>query len=89
MGTWAWGNQVLWGYQPARDDAILWSTFRRCLDQGLTFFDTADSYGTGQLNGRSQSLLGRFAMAAPAMERAPLCRAPKPAPFPWPLPRHG
>ncbi len=89
VGTWAWGNQFLWGYQPDRDDAILWTTFRRCLDQGLTFFDTADSYGTGQLNGRSEALLGRFAMAAPAMERERLCIATKLAPFPWRLGRNG
>jgi pyridoxine 4-dehydrogenase len=69
VGTWAWGNQFLWGYQPERDDPALAATFRRCLEQGLTFFDTADSYGTGRLNGRSEALLGRFAMASPASER--------------------
>lgn len=28
--------------------------------RGVNWFDTADSYGTGQLEGRSEQLLGRF-----------------------------
>jgi pyridoxine 4-dehydrogenase len=31
VGTWAWGNQFLWGYEPERDDEALAATFRRCL----------------------------------------------------------
>ena len=89
VGTWAWGNQFLWGYEPERDDEALAATFRRCLEQGLHFFDTADSYGTGRLNGRSEALLGRFAMAAPAEQRAQICIATKLAPFPWRLGRQG
>ena len=89
VGTWAWGNQFLWGYDPARDDETLAATFRRCLERGLLFFDTADSYGTGRLNGRSEELLGRFAMAASAEERSQLCIATKLAPFPWRLGRRG
>jgi pyridoxine 4-dehydrogenase len=89
VGTWAWGNQFLWGYNPERDDDTLAATFRRCLDQRLHFFDTADSYGTGRLNGRSETLLGRFALAASAAERDQLCIATKLAPFPWRLGRQG
>lgn len=82
VGTWAWGNQVLWGYDPARDDEILAATFQRCLELDLRFFDTADSYGTGRLSGRSEALLGRFAMQATAEQRQRLCIATKLAPFP-------
>ena len=89
VGTWAWGNQFLWGYQPDRDDAVLAATFARCLERGLHFFDTADSYGTGRLNGRSESLLGRFAMQASPEQRQQLCIATKLAPFPWRLGRGG
>jgi len=89
VGTWAWGNQFLWGYDPARDDAELEACFRRCIDLGFRFFDTADSYGTGRLNGRSESLLGRFALALPEAERRQLCIATKLAPFPWRLGRRG
>jgi pyridoxine 4-dehydrogenase len=89
VGTWAWGNQFLWGYDPQRDDAPLAATFRRCLERGLCFFDTADSYGTGRLNGRSETLLGRFAMEASAEQRQQICIATKLAPFPWRLGRQG
>lgn len=30
------------------------------VSRGINLFDTADSYGTGRLNGRSEQLLGRF-----------------------------
>ena len=89
VGTWAWGNQFLWGYQPNRDDPVLERTFQRCLERGLHFFDTADSYGTGRLNGRSEALLGRFAQQANAEQRQQLCIATKLAPFPWRLGRQG
>ena len=89
VGTWAWGNQFLWGYAPQRDDPQLGATFARCLQLGLRFFDTADSYGTGRLNGRSEQLLGQFAAAANPSERQGLTIATKLAPFPWRLGRQG
>jgi pyridoxine 4-dehydrogenase len=89
VGTWAWGNQFLWGYEPSRDDDALEATFRRCLEHGLRFFDTADSYGTGRFNGRSETLLGRFAQQVSSAERTDLCLATKLAPFPWRLGRRG
>jgi pyridoxine 4-dehydrogenase len=88
VGTWAWGNTFLWGYDPAQD-ADLEAAFRRAVELGLTFFDTADSYGTGRFNGRSEALLGRFAAALPADRRGALTVATKLAPFPWRLGRHG
>ena len=89
FGTWAWGNQLIWGYDPQRDDAVLDATFRQAVASGLNLVDTADSYGTGQLNGRSELLLGRFTAALPAESRAGLCIASKLAPFPWRLGRRG
>ncbi|MFN6133489.1 MAG: aldo/keto reductase [Synechococcaceae cyanobacterium] len=88
VGTWAWGNRLLWGYEPSQD-AQLEETFGRCLERGLTFFDTADSYGTGRLNGRSEALLGRFCAALPPERRAELTVATKLAPYPWRLGRQG
>ena len=88
VGTWAWGNRFLWGYEPAQDGALE-SCFRRAVELGLTFFDTADSYGTGRLQGRSEELLGRFCAALPEEQRRRLCVATKLAPFPWRLGRHG
>ena len=89
FGTWAWGNQLLWGYEAERDDGRLEETFRQALSSGLDLIDTADSYGTGRLDGRSEQLLGQFAARLPAMRRAQLCIATKLAPFPWRLGRRG
>ena len=89
FGTWAWGNQLLWGYEAERDDGRLEETFRQALSSGLDLIDTADSYGTGRLDGRSEQLLGQFAARLPATRRDQLCIASKLAPFPWRLGRRG
>nr|XP_029145506.1 pyridoxal reductase, chloroplastic isoform X3 [Arachis hypogaea] len=59
FGTWAWGNQLLWGYQESMDNELQ-QVFNIALENGVNLFDTADSYGTGSLNGQSEKLLGRF-----------------------------
>ena len=59
-GTWAWGNRLLWDYSESMDTALQ-AVFNLCVENGVTLFDTGDSYGTGKLNGRSESLLGKFA----------------------------
>lgn len=89
FGTWSWGNQLLWGYDSERDDPELAQTLREAVDGGLTLVDTADSYGTGRLNGRSEMLLGRILDASDASVRARLTVATKLAPFPWRLGRRG
>jgi pyridoxine 4-dehydrogenase len=88
VGTWAWGNQFLWGYDSGQDQEIQ-ATFARAVSLGLHFFDTADSYGTGRWNGRSETLLGRFCAALPPERRDALTVASKLAPFPWRLGRRG
>lgn len=85
-GTWAWGNRLLWGYTPAMD-AQLQAVFDHCVSQGVTLFDTGDSYGTGRLNGRSETLLGQFAAAYAGENRDRLCIATKLAAYPWRLTR--
>ena len=89
FGTWAWGNEFVWGYDSKTDDGRLAPTFRQALSSGLNLIDTADSYGTGRLNGRSESLLGGFIDALPASRRSQLVVATKLAPFPWRLGRRG
>ena len=88
VGTWAWGNQFLWGYDPQQDSQIE-AAFQRAVALGLTFFDTADSYGTGRWNGRSEALLGAWCADLPANTRERLTVATKLAPFPWRLGRRG
>ncbi|CAN8063665.1 unnamed protein product [Agarophyton chilense] len=59
VGTWAWGNRLLYDYSPSQDDDIR-RAFITAVNNGVSLFDTADSYGTGKLNARAEVLLGRF-----------------------------
>jgi pyridoxine 4-dehydrogenase len=49
----------LWDYDPNQDEEIF-QAYCRVRDAGVTMFDTADSYGTFDLNGRAEVLLGQF-----------------------------
>lgn len=55
IGTWQWGDGIVWGYQRNADDALR-QAFDAALDSGLTLFDTAELYGFG----RSETLIGQF-----------------------------
>ena len=59
LGTWAWGNKFFWDYQSCNDNDLR-QTYKEALKRGFNLIDTADSYGTGKLNGRSEILLGSF-----------------------------
>ena len=56
LGTWSWGNKVFWDYQISNDEDLR-ETYKEALKRGFNLIDSADSYGTGKLNGRSSSLL--------------------------------
>jgi pyridoxine 4-dehydrogenase len=58
-GTWAWGNKLVWNYSAGQDEEI-YRAYRIVREAGVTLFDTADSYGTLELNGRAEVLLGDF-----------------------------
>lgn len=83
-GTWAWGNRLLWGYDE-KMDAQLQDVFNLCVSQGVTLFDTGDSYGTGRLKGRSEQLLGKFAQEYSGVNQEHICIATKLAAYPWRL----
>jgi len=85
-GTWAWGNRILWGYDESMDEQLQ-AVFNLCVQQGVTLFDTGDSYGTGRLNGRSEQLLGQFTQAYVGPNQAEICIATKLAAYPWRLTR--
>lgn len=85
-GTWAWGNRLLWGYDPAMDSELQ-QVFKACVAQGVTLFDSGDSYGTGRLNGRSETLLGQFASTYEGPNQDQICLATKLAAYPWRITR--
>ncbi|KAM5557760.1 hypothetical protein ABKV19_024887 [Rosa sericea] len=84
FGTWAWGNQLLWGYQESMDSELQ-QVFNLAVDNGINLFDTADSYGTGRLNGKSEKLLGKFIREFQGQKRKDIVIATKFAAYPWRL----
>ncbi|PON81208.1 Aldo/keto reductase [Trema orientale] len=86
FGTWAWGNQLLWGYQESMDTELQ-RTFNLAVENGINLFDTADSYGTGRLNGQSEKLLGKFIREFQGQKRVQddIVIATKFAAYPWRL----
>jgi pyridoxine 4-dehydrogenase len=83
-GTWAWGNRLLWGYDESMDGGLQ-EVFNLCVSNGVTLFDTGDSYGTGKLNGRSEKLLGKFSSEYQGYNKENICIATKLAAYPWRL----
>lgn len=82
-GTWAWGNRFLWGYDEKEDESLKMA-FNFVVSNGVTWFDTADSYGTGKLSGRSEELLGQFVSQIKSKEVAKKVNfITKLAPYPW------
>mmetsp|Transcript_21754 Transcript_21754/g.66950 ORF Transcript_21754/g.66950 Transcript_21754/m.66950 type:complete len:260 (+) Transcript_21754:136-915(+) len=65
VGTWQAGNRLLYDYSVERD-ADLKAAWARAAERGAKYFDTGDSYGTGELEGRAERLLGAFAATAPS-----------------------
>jgi pyridoxine 4-dehydrogenase len=83
-GTWAWGNRLLWGYDRSMDSQLQ-EVFNLCVSNGVTLFDTGDSYGTGKLNGQSEKLLGKFEREYQGENKEQICLATKLAAYPWRL----
>ncbi len=82
LGTWSWGNKVFWDYQISNDDDLR-ETYKEALKRGFNLIDSADSYGTGKLNGRSEELLGKFLLDTPTFQKKRVQIATKLAPYPW------
>lgn len=75
MGTWAWGDTLFWSYGRDYGEEDLRAAYDASLEAGVTFFDTAEVYGSG----RSEQLLGRFAAGNPDEHVV----ASKFFPYPW------
>ena len=82
LGTWSWGNQIFWDYQTSNDDDLR-ETYKEALKRGFNLIDSADSYGTGKLNGRSEELLGKFLLETSSFQKKRIQIATKLAPYPW------
>ena len=79
IGTWAWGEKLLWGYGKDYDFESLKQVFEYAGKAGINFFDTAEVYGYGN----SEKILGELMKEYPQM---PLVLASKFSPFyPWRL----
>ncbi len=79
IGTWAWGDQVFWGYGKGYGELDVKAAFEASIQAGVKLFDTAEIYG----NGKSEALLGNFLAE---IEEKPVI-ATKFMPFPWRLSR--
>ncbi len=64
-------------------------TLREAIKRGFSIIDTADSYGTGKFNGRSEKLLGNFLSDIPKSQKRKIQIATKLAPYPWRLGKKG
>jgi aryl-alcohol dehydrogenase-like predicted oxidoreductase len=75
IGTWAWGDKLFWGYGDRYGEAEVEAAFRAAVEAGVTFFDTAEVYGTGE----SERLVGKFSKEV----SVPVQIATKYGPLPW------
>lgn len=77
VGTWQWGDTGTWQYGQGYARSDVEEAYRVSREAGLTFFDTAEIYGSGL----SETILG--GMVRPERERVVV--ATKFAPLPWRL----
>jgi aryl-alcohol dehydrogenase-like predicted oxidoreductase len=78
LGTWQWGDRAMWSYGATHTDRDIHEAFRKSIEGGIDFFDTAELYGKG----RSEVLLGECLKEAAG---APAVVATKFAPLPYRL----
>ena len=82
LGTWQWGDRAMWSYGITHTDRDIHEAFRKSIEGGIDFFDTAELYGKG----RSEVLLGEcLREMAPAGSGVPVVVATKFAPLPFRL----
>ena len=77
LGTWQWGDQRVWRYGAGYAQSDVEAAYRESRAAGITFFDTAEIYGSGL----SESMLGPLVQG----ERGEVVVATKFAPWPYRL----
>ncbi|MDJ0599937.1 MAG: aldo/keto reductase [Crocosphaera sp.] len=75
IGTWAWGDNLFWGYGSNYGEKEVQEAFNAAVEAGATFFDTAEVYGLGE----SEKLIGKFLKQT----SQPIQIATKYFPLPW------
>ena len=79
LGTWQWGDRVMWSYGQTHNRDDIHAAFRVSLNQGIRFIDTAEIYGMG----KSERFLGEMLKSTDQ----PILVASKFFPYPWRLHR--
>jgi aryl-alcohol dehydrogenase-like predicted oxidoreductase len=77
LGTWQWGDRLVWNYGQGYSDKDIEETFAISLENGIRFFDTAEVYGQG----KSELHLGKLLKTT----NEPVIIATKFMPYPWRL----
>lgn len=77
IGTWAWGDRLVWGYGNQYSANEVEETFHAAIENGIRFFDTAEVYGQG----KSEKFIGQL---LPSVDDKVLIGT-KIMPFPWRL----
>ncbi len=75
VGTWSWGDRLIWNFGADYDEGALYEVFLRALRDGVVLFSTSESFA----DGRAEQILGSFLVQAP--NRAFV--STKYAPHPW------
>lgn len=79
VGTWAWGDRLIWGYGKGYSANDIKDAFDVSVQNGIRLFDTAEIYGQG----KSEQMLGELLRST----SEPVLVATKFMPFPWRLSR--
>ncbi len=79
LGAWSWGDRIVWQFGRGYTDVDIHEAFQAAVKEGLSFFDTAEVYGSG----RSERYIGQFIKEVDQ----PILVATKFFPWPWRLTR--
>lgn len=77
IGTWAWGDRLVWGYGNQYSANEVEETFHAAIDSGIRLIDTAEVYGQG----KSEKFIGQL---LPTVNEKVIV-ATKIMPYPWRL----
>ncbi|MCO5550159.1 hypothetical protein L7F22_003641 [Adiantum nelumboides] len=91
IGAWSWGDTFYWNDGSWNDRNIenARAAFNASMDVGISFFDTAEVYGSQfmGIGGESEKLLGRFVKERSRFDNKKVAIATKFAALPWRLGR--